>query len=61
MVLPAGPADVIRDLAEQGGGGRAATLNVEIKATPMPGGFFMVHKDELARALKSANRDGYFR
>lgn len=61
MVLPAGPADVIRDLAEQGGVGRAATLNVEIKAAPVPGGFFMVHKDELVRALKSANRDGYFR
>ncbi|HET7867835.1 MAG TPA: hypothetical protein VFL86_25810, partial [Burkholderiaceae bacterium] len=61
MVLPAGPADVIRDLADQGSAGRAATLNVEIKATPMPGSFFMVHKDELVRALKSANRDGYFR
>jgi hypothetical protein len=34
---------------------------VEIKATPVPGGFFMVHKDERVRALKSANRDGYFR
>ena len=61
MVLPAGPADVIRDLAEQGEAGRAATLNVEIKAAPMPGSFFMVHKDELVRALKSANRDGYLR
>jgi hypothetical protein len=61
MVLPAGPADVIRDLAGQGGAARATSVNVEIKATPMPGSFFMVHKDELVRALKSANRDGHFR
>jgi hypothetical protein len=61
MVLPAGPADVIRDLAEQGGGGRAANVTVELKGTPMPGNFFMVHKDELVRALKSAHRDGHIR
>jgi len=57
MLLPAGSAEVIRDLSEQGGAGRATTLNVEIKAAPVPGGFFMVHKDELVRALKSEERE----
>jgi hypothetical protein len=58
MVLPQGPADVIRNLAEEGGG-RPREVTVELKAAPMPGNFFMVHKDELVRALKSAHRDGY--
>lgn len=61
MILPQGPADVIRGLAEQGGAGRAANVSVEIQATPMPGNFFMVHKDALVQALKSAQRDGFFR
>jgi hypothetical protein len=58
MVLPQGPADVIRDLAEQGGA-RSTTVQVQIEATPMPGNFFMVHKEALVRALKSAQRDGF--
>jgi hypothetical protein len=61
MVLPQGPADVIRGLAEQGGAGRAGNVSVEIQATPMPGNFFMVHKDALVQALRSAQRDGFFR
>jgi hypothetical protein len=58
MVLPQGPADVIRNLADEGGG-RPREVTVELKAAPMPSNFFMVHKDELVRALKSAHRDGH--
>jgi hypothetical protein len=50
---------VICDLAGQGGGGRAYSVTVELKGTPMPGNFFMVHKDELVRALKAVHRDGH--
>lgn len=53
MVLPEREADVVRSLA--GGGGQGAT--VELKATQMRGGFFMIHRDDLVAAFKSAHRD----
>ncbi|HEY2559934.1 MAG TPA: hypothetical protein VGI48_09535 [Caldimonas sp.] len=54
MVLPAKHADVIRDIAD-GGGGRG-DVNVNIKAHRMPGNYFMVHQDELVAAMKAARR-----
>lgn len=58
MVLPARHANVIRDLAEgDGGGGRSGAVTVELKAHPMPGNYFMVHRDQLVAAIKSARRD----
>lgn len=56
MVLPAEHANTIRALTAGGGGGGART--VEIKAVPMKGNFFLVHRDELAAALGEMRRDG---
>ncbi|MBS0370205.1 MAG: hypothetical protein JSS57_13490 [Proteobacteria bacterium] len=58
MVLPAKYADVIRSMSDGGGAGAGrGDLNVTIKAQPMKSGFFMIHRDELVAALKSARRD----
>ena len=57
MVLPAEQANVIRNLAGNGGG----EVKVTISAHPMPGDFFMVHRKELAKAMKAAHRDYAFR
>jgi hypothetical protein len=54
MVLPAEHANTIRALSAGGaGGGR-----IELKAVPMPGNFFMIHRDALASALRELHRDG---
>lgn len=59
MVLPAKHADVIRDMADGGGGGMAGGgWKVEFKGTPMRGGFFMMHRDDMVAAINSARRDG---
>ena len=57
MVLPAEQANVIRNLAGNGGG----EVKVTIAAHPMPGDFFMVHRKELAKAMKAVHRDYAFR
>lgn len=60
MVLPAKHADVIRNMADNDGqqrGGGGGAVNVSISAHPMPGNYFMVHRDHLIKALKSAQRD----
>ncbi|RQO57969.1 hypothetical protein DBR47_14340 [Paucibacter sp. KBW04] len=58
MVLPAKQADVIRDLADGGSGGAVGGGGpVVLKATPLKGNFFMVHRDDLAAAFKSLKRD----
>lgn len=57
MVLPKEHADTIRALGGSGGGG---ARSVELKAVPMPGNFFMVHRDALANALREMHRDGSF-
>jgi hypothetical protein len=56
MILPAKYADVIRQVgdAPTGDGG---PLKVELAAHPMPGNYFMVHRDQLVKALNSARRD----
>jgi len=53
MVLPAEQADVIRGMAS-GGGSPVIKLN----AVPMQGGFFMMHKNELAKVIKDLHRNG---
>jgi len=56
MVLPAHIANPLREsLAGGGMGGGGSTVN--INATPMKGGFLMMHKEELAKAIKSLHRD----
>lgn len=56
MVLPAHIANPLRDSLAGGGiGGGGSTVN--INATPMKGGFLMMHKEELAKAIKSLHRD----
>lgn len=61
MILPAKHADVIRRMADEGEEGGAArqprNLEVKLEATPMGRDFFMVHRDQLVRALRSAHRD----
>jgi len=56
MVLPAEQADVIRRMA--GGGGEGGDLHVHVQGQSV-GDFFLVHKAQLAKALKSAYRDGH--
>lgn len=57
MVLPAKHADVIRDLADNGGAGQGrGDMNVTVRGASA-GDFFMLHKTELVKALKSARRD----
>lgn len=60
MILPAQYADVIRGMAEggQGGAGRGGGGgDVILKGVSMPGNFFMVNRDQLVAAIKSAKRD----
>lgn len=57
MVLPAAQADAVRDMASGGGGG-GGSLNVTLSGTPMKGGFFMAHQDELLRVMKTIHRNG---
>lgn len=56
MVLPAKHADVIRNMADGGGAGGGGNVNVSIAAHPMPGNYFMVHRDQLVQAIKAAKR-----
>lgn len=56
MVLPKEQANVIRDMANGGGGSQGGAVNVTIAAHPMPGNYFMVHRDQLVAAIKSAKR-----
>lgn len=55
MVLPAHIANPLRDSLSGGGigGGGSVTVN----ATNMKGGFLMLHRDELAKVIKSLHRD----
>ena len=58
-VLNATDAENFRN-AQSGGngsGGNRGSNVVNINATPMKGGFLMMHKDELAKAIKSLHRD----
>ena len=56
MVLPAKQADVIRDMADRGAG-TGGGLKVTLKAAPLKGNFFVVHRDDMLAALKGAQRD----
>lgn len=55
MILPAKHADVIRDMADNGGAAGPSVV-VNVKGVPV-GDFLMVHRNELHRALTSAMRD----
>jgi len=59
MILPAKHADVIRSLADrgQGAGGSSGGLQVTLKAAPLKGNFFVIHRDDLLSALRGAKRD----
>jgi hypothetical protein len=58
MVLPAKHADVIRGLADAGGAASGGVQTpVQIVGTPMRGGFFMMHRDDLAAAINQLRRD----
>lgn len=57
MILPAKYADVIRDMAN-GPGGEGGWAPPQLVVHPLPGNFFMVHRDHLVAALTSAKRDG---
>jgi hypothetical protein len=58
MVLPAKHADVIRAMADNGANSPAGSgVQVQLNAMPMPGNFFMVHRDQLVKAIQSAQRD----
>lgn len=54
MVLPAEHANAIRAMTASGGSSRP----IELKAIPMPGNFFMMHRDALTSALQELRRDG---
>lgn len=55
MVLPAHLANAVRSMAEGGNAGGGGV--VELKAHPMPGNYFMIHRDQLAIAIKALHRD----
>lgn len=54
MVMPAPLASSMREVIEGGGG--AGGGDVHIHGTPLKGGFFMVHQDELVRAYDAARK-----
>ena len=55
MILPKEQANAVRDMAQNGGNG-----GLTINATPMPGGFFMMHQDEILKVVGNAKRYGRF-
>jgi len=59
MILPAKYADVIRGMSDgaEGGGGQGGTFNVTFAGQAMRDNFFLLHRDDLVKALKSAQRD----
>ena len=57
MVLPAHIANPLRDSLASGATSSGGGSTVNINATPMKGGFLMMHKEELAKAIKSLHRD----
>ena len=63
MVLPAQHADVIRRLASDGGGGGGGgggipSVDVHFHGENMGGGFWLMHEDNMVKALKRAQRNG---
>ena len=54
MILPAKHADVIRSLADNGAGGGSG--DVHFHGTPLRGGFFMAHQDDLVKAIRDAQK-----
>jgi hypothetical protein len=50
MILPKEQANAVRDMAEGGAGG------LTINATPMPGGFWMMHQNELLKVVGNGNK-----
>ena len=56
MVLPRDIAEPMRNSLRGGGG--SGPSQVVLKAAPMPGGFFMMHRDDLLAAMRSLHRDG---
>lgn len=60
MVLPKAQANVIRELADGGGQpGGGGDLHVHVRGASV-GDFFLVHRADLAKAMKQAYRDGHF-
>lgn len=58
VILPASIAQPLKQqLADGSFGSGGGSVNVSIAAHPMPGNYFMVHRDQLIKALQSAVRD----
>jgi len=59
MILPAKYSDVIRSMAEQPGGPAAGGGDggLAMRVVPMPGDFWMVHRQDLLKATDRASRD----
>jgi hypothetical protein len=55
-VLPSGPADVIRQLADNPAGAQAAAPQIVLNGT-RHGNFFITHIDDLAKALEYGRRN----
>lgn len=53
MILPKEQANAVRDMAKGGAGG-----GLQINAIPMPGGFFMMHQDELMKVWHNGKKYG---
>jgi hypothetical protein len=63
MILPASIANPLRSAIAgmDGGGGQGqggGTFEVNINAVPMGNNMFMIHRNDLVKAIKSAHRDG---
>lgn len=63
MILPSSIANPLRSaiagMSGEGGQGQGGgTLEVNINATPMGNNMFMIHRNDLVKAIKSAHRDG---
>ena len=61
VILPASIAQPLKQQLAEGQGGAGYGTTVNIVAHPMPGGFFMLHRDQLVKALQSARRDFAFK
>jgi hypothetical protein len=60
MVLPRAQADVIRNMAADGGApaARGGDLHLHLRGASV-GDFFLVHRADLVKAMKQAHRDGH--
>jgi hypothetical protein len=58
MILPAKHADVIRDMADNGGGDGGGGGDLHLHGAPLRGGFWILHQDDMIDSYKRAQRSG---